>query len=89
MQVFLAILILGDNVGRSSLLISTLQGCRKADFYIPSPLVVFWGRVSLCSPGCPATSPVDQTDLELTEIYLPLPPSVGTKSVHYYRPAVC
>jgi hypothetical protein len=31
-------------------------------------------RVSLCSPGCPGTHSVDQAGLELTEIYLPLPP---------------
>ena len=28
---------------------------------------------SLCSPGCPGTSSVDQAGLELTEICLPLP----------------
>ncbi|GAB1303056.1 Copper-transporting ATPase 1 [Apodemus speciosus] len=31
-------------------------------------------RVSLYSPGCPGTLSVDQTDLELTKIYLSLPP---------------
>jgi hypothetical protein len=36
--------------------------------------LVFWGRVSLYSPGCPGTHFVDQADLELTEIHLPLPP---------------
>jgi hypothetical protein len=27
--------------------------------------LVFWDRVSLCSPGCPGTHSVDQTGLEL------------------------
>jgi hypothetical protein len=36
---------------------------------------VFQGRVVLpCSPLCPETCSVDQVDLELTEICLPLPP---------------
>jgi hypothetical protein len=30
--------------------------------------------VSLCSPDCPGTSSVEQAGLELTEIYLLLPP---------------
>jgi hypothetical protein len=33
----------------------------------------FWGRVSLCSPGCPRTHSVDQVALN-SEIRLPLPP---------------
>jgi hypothetical protein len=36
--------------------------------------VVFPDRVSLCSPDCPETHFVDQADLRLTEICLPLPP---------------
>jgi hypothetical protein len=30
------------------------------------PALVFWGRVSLCSPGCPGTHSVDQSGLEVT-----------------------
>ena len=33
----------------------------------------FLDRASLCSPGCPGTSSVDQASFELMEIYLPLP----------------
>jgi hypothetical protein len=33
----------------------------------------FWDRFSLCSSGCLGTSSIDQTGLELTEIFLPLP----------------
>lgn len=34
--------------------------------------VDFWDRISLCVPSYPGTSSVDQTDLQLTKIYLPL-----------------
>ncbi|GAB1296262.1 Phosphoinositide 3-kinase regulatory subunit 6 [Apodemus speciosus] len=37
--------------------------------------------VSLHSSGCPGTCYVDQADLELTEICLPLPPNAGTKGI--------
>ena len=33
----------------------------------------FWNRISLCSSGCPGTFVVNQADLKLTEIHLPLP----------------
>ena len=36
---------------------------------------VFRSRVSICnSPDCPELALVDQASLELTEIFLPLPP---------------
>ena len=31
-------------------------------------LLLFWGRVSLCSPGCPGTHFVDQSGLELRNL---------------------
>jgi hypothetical protein len=31
-------------------------------------LLVFWNRVSLCSPGCPGTHSVDQAGLELRNL---------------------
>ena len=34
----------------------------------------FQDRVFLYSPGCPGAHSVDQADLELTEIHMPLPP---------------
>lgn len=34
----------------------------------------FWNRISLCSPGCPRTSYVEQSRLQLIEIHLPLLP---------------
>lgn len=34
---------------------------------------VFWDRVLLCNPGCPWAYYVDQTGLEFTEMYLPMP----------------
>ena len=37
-------------------------------------LYLFRDRLSLCSPGCPGTCLIDQAGLQLTEIYLPLPP---------------
>jgi hypothetical protein len=40
----------------------------------PFCLFVFQDRVSLCIPGCLGTHYVDQAGLELTEIFLPLPP---------------
>ena len=40
--------------------------------------------VSLCSPGFPGTHYVDQTGLELTELYLPLPLSARIKEVGYH-----
>ena len=59
----------------------------KILFYFVFYLVV-QERVSLCnSPSCPETHSVDQADLELTEIHLPLPPSAGIKGVHRYHPA--
>jgi hypothetical protein len=30
-------------------------------------VLVFWGRVSLCSPGCPGTHSVEQAGLELRD----------------------
>ncbi|EDL19158.1 RIKEN cDNA 2810437L13, isoform CRA_a, partial [Mus musculus] len=33
-----------------------------------------FGRVSLCSPGCPGTRCVDQAGLKCTKIHRPLPP---------------
>lgn len=42
---------------------------------IPQLILVFWDRISLCVPGCPGTSYVeDQDDLKLTETPLSLPP---------------
>ena len=42
----------------------------------------FQDRVSLCSCGYPGTHYVDQADLKLTEIHLPLAPEcVGIKGV--------
>ena len=37
-------------------------------------VLVFQDRISQCSLGCPGTHFVDQADLKLTEICLPLPP---------------
>jgi hypothetical protein len=36
--------------------------------------VCFQDRISLCSPGCPGISSLDQAGLKLTDICLPLPP---------------
>jgi len=41
-------------------------------------------RVSLCSPGCPRTHPVDQADLAFIETHLPLPPSAGIEGAPHY-----
>jgi hypothetical protein len=41
----------------------------------------------VCSPGYPRTGSADQAGLELSEIYLPLPPSTGIKGVHLQHPA--
>jgi hypothetical protein len=46
-------------------------------------LLVFQLRVFLCSPDCPGIHFVDQPGLELTDIQLPLPASVGTKSMRH------
>jgi hypothetical protein len=40
---------------------------------------IFWGRVSLCSPGCSGTCYVDQAGLKPTEICLPLAPGFWTR----------
>ncbi|KAL6039957.1 hypothetical protein STEG23_016903 [Scotinomys teguina] len=43
-------------------------------------------RVSLCSFGAyPGSPSVDQADLELTEIHLPLPLNAGIKGVRYHH----
>jgi hypothetical protein len=34
-------------------------------YFILFYFLVFWDRVSLCSPGCPGTHSVDQAGLEL------------------------
>jgi hypothetical protein len=39
-------------------------------------------RASLCSPVCPRTHSVDQADLELIEISLPLPPDLRWLKAH-------
>jgi predicted permease len=48
-----------------------------------------WSRVSLCRPSCPWTLYADQTSPELTEIHLPLLPSMlGLKAyatTSFYR----
>ena len=42
--------------------------------------LIFRDRVSLCRFGASSGTPsVDQADLEITEIHLPLPPKVGLK----------
>ena len=40
-------------------------------------------RVSLCSSVCPGTPSVDQADLELTEILLPLPLECSARVPNY------
>jgi len=42
------------------------------DAFFKNYYFFFSDRVSLSSPGCPGTHSVDQADLELTEILLPL-----------------
>jgi hypothetical protein len=42
--------------------------CRVLDAYAETESFVSQDRVSLCSPGCPATSSVDQADLELRDL---------------------
>ncbi|KAM7320530.1 hypothetical protein ACRRTK_020973 [Alexandromys fortis] len=41
---------------------------------IGNKIFILQNTVSLCSPVCPGTCFVDQADLKLTEIHLPLPP---------------
>jgi hypothetical protein len=43
-------------------------------------------RVSLCSPGYPGTSFVDQANLRLIEILLPLPFNAGIKGMWHHPP---
>jgi hypothetical protein len=35
---------------------------------LPFYFLVYWDRVSLCSPGCPGTHSVDQAGLELRNL---------------------
>ena len=47
-------------------------------------LFLFWGKVSLCSPGCPGTCSIDQAGLELRN-----PPAcAGIKGVQHCHLAV-
>jgi hypothetical protein len=56
---------------------SSLKGAIVGSVFI----LVFRDRVSLCSPGCPGTHSADQAGLELTDIFLPFPPSSEIKGV--------
>ena len=46
-------------------------------------LLLFWDRVTLCSPWCPGTHSVDQAGLKL-EIRLSLLPSAGIKGMRHH-----
>lgn len=46
---------------------------RHVSNYFVVVLFIYWVRVPLHSPGCPGNQYVDQADLGLTEIFLPLP----------------
>lgn len=49
-----------------------LHFCKCVPFvFVSSSWVLFWNRVSLCSPSCSETCSVDQAVLEFTEIRLP------------------
>ena len=45
--------------------------------------------VFLNSPGCPGIHYIDQTGLELTEIYLSLSLSAGTKGICNHAQCIC
>lgn len=46
-------------------------------------LLVFWDRVSMYSPGCPGTRPIEQTDLKLRDLPASAS-SAGIKGVDHY-----
>lgn len=67
--------------------VSLVEGCKGLDFCWSDVTVeqifkvafklicvFFWDRVSLQSPGCSGTHCIDQASLELTDLYLSLPP---------------
>lgn len=45
--------------------------------------VLFLRLVLVCTPDCPETSNIDQTDPELIEIHLPLPPECQDKHIWF------
>lgn len=55
----------------------------KNNFYFI--FLIFQGRICVAL-GCPGTLSVNQADLELTEIHLPLPPHTGIKGVYHHHP---
>lgn len=42
-------------------------------------VLFFLDRISLYTPGCTGTYPVDQAAFEFTEVYLPLPRALTLK----------
>lgn len=60
--------------------------CRASgSFKEPSSCSLLFSQdgVSLCSPGCPGTHPVDQACPKLTITHLPLPPECWDKRMHH------